>query len=214
MASAMPPTTLFPRQYSTVGGSYAGENAAHQVQSDYLDMFNAMNPGGGGGAAPKGTVTPPGSPPTLSPPTMSISEGAMKTPIGGKGGTVVPGSGLPVYDTGKVAALTQQFAAPGIRNLRNTVQQVQQGYFENPNVKAQTLRDTLAGYGAGLENVVAGAGKTAMSEYGQEYGAEVQGALQSTDIAARETMQSAALASNEKLAQYNNEWKAYLASMR
>ena len=215
MAAAMPPTGLFtPFQTGNLYPSQgqAAQTAQTQEQSDYLDMFNAMNPNLGGGSGVSGGTgkkstsgASSGFNPTLPQPTLSgggagiVSNRVVQDPSGG-------------YDYGKVEGLAQRYAAPGIRQLRNTVQQVQQGYYENPNVKSQTLRDTLAGYGQGLETVMAGAEKSAANVYGQEYGAQVQSALQAADISAKESMQASALASNERLAQYQNEWKAYLMS--
>ena len=153
---------------------------------------------------------------------------------------------LPAYDTGKVEGLAQRFAAPGIRNLRSAVQGVQQGSYENPNVKRMTLRDSLAGYGQGLESVMAGALKEGAGIYGQQYGAEVnkagaefgagesrvlqregilssermqalgitsQEGMQSKSLAAQQAMHSESIAAADRLAQYNNEWRAYLASL-
>lgn len=91
----------------------------------------------------------------------------------------------PEYDEAKVSSLTQKRAAPGVRRLRETTQQAMGATYDNPNVKRMTVRDALAGYGSGLENVMAGAGSTARAEYGQQYAADVnasmakyQGALQ------------------------------------
>ena len=213
MAAAMPPTTLFPPTYRATGGTgsepqRSDQGFYNQVQDDYLAMFNAMNPGGGGGGATgtKGTAGGGGAIPSR--PTVSMPGTIPSVGVGGP-----PALNLPAYDEGKVASLTQQYAAPGIRNLRNTVQQVQQGYYENPNVKAQTLRDTLAGYGQGLESVMAGAGKSAVSEYGQEYGAEVSGAMQTQSLTNQANIASASLANSRVLAQYQDQWQAYLRGL-
>jgi hypothetical protein len=69
-----------------------------------------------------------------------------------------------------------------------------------------------------------GAYKTGAAIYGQEYGVQAQGAMQQRQIASQEAMQrkqiaaaesaqASSIASNEKLAQYQNEWQAYLASL-
>jgi len=211
--AALPPTSLFPRVYPTLGGQYSGRNAYGQVQEDYLNMFNEMNPESGSVSSPA-PRTLRSSQPSLSPPTLSMSSGAMKGAgsVGSKGGGTISGS-LPVYDTGAVEKLTQRFAAPGIRNLRSAVQDVQQGYYENPNVKAHTVRESLAGYGQGLESVMGGALKEGASVYGQEYQPKVQAQLQANQIASNEAMQASSIASNEKMNQYNHEWQAYLASL-
>ena len=83
----------------------------------------------------------------------------------------------PEYDEDKVSTLTQKRAAPGVRRLRETTQQAMGATYDNPNVKRMTVRDALAGYGTGLENVMAGAGTTARAEYGQQYAADVNAAM-------------------------------------
>lgn len=121
-----------------------------------------------------------------------------------------PSYKLPEYDTAKVESLGQRFAAPGVRHLRSALQDVQQGSYENPNVKRMTLRDSLAGYGQGLESVMAGALKEGANIYGQQYGAEVNKAgaefsageartLQDRSIRSQETMQGKSIASQETM---------------
>ena len=68
----------------------------------------------------------------------------------------------------RIGQLTSQLAAPGIRSLRLQAQQIAGQHFANPNAKKMTLRQALAGYGAGLESVVSGARAAA----GQEVMAE------------------------------------------
>ena len=204
---------------SKLEGAYGG------ALSDYERLM------GSGVSVPRAS-----SPATLRSTRATIarpsSSGAKKFPIGmpkpGITTTPTPGTPptltLPAYDTGKVEGLAQRFAAPGIRNLRSAVQDVQQGVYDNPNVKRMTVRDALQGYGSGLENVMAGALKTGAGIYGQEYGAEVNKAglefsagqnryLQSERIGAEKEMQSARLSSNERIAQLQNEWREYLNSL-
>jgi hypothetical protein len=179
-------------------GAYAG------AMADYKDLT-----GGTGASAPATTLRNINTP--LPKPVMpSSSFGAVK---GGSVGAGTSPGGLPAYDESKVEGLAQRFAAPGIRKLRNAVQETQQGYYENHNVKRMTLRDSLAGYGQGLESVMGGALEKGASVYGQQYGAQVQAKLQSNQIASNESMQAASIASNERTNQYNNEWRAYLASL-
>lgn len=140
-----------------------------------------------------------------SPPVMPVSSraGGVGWSKGvGPGWRGLPGGpslNIPAYDYKKVEALGQRFAAPGIRNLRNAVQQTQQGYYENPNVKSQTLRDALAGYGQGLEDVVAGATKTGAGIYGQEYGAGVNAEMARFQAAEQRALQSERLAAEERM---------------
>ena len=97
----------------------------------------------------------------------------------GGGMSGMPGAGeppvlnLPEYDEKKVSALTQKRAAPGVRRLREATRGAMTETYDNPNVKRMTVRDALSGYGTGLENVMAGAGRSAAQEYGQQYAASV-----------------------------------------
>ena len=110
-----------------------------------------------------------------------ISKGGNKPNIGGGPGMgggpggpgEVPELNLPEYDDRKVSALQHKRAAPNIRKLRNVTQQALSTTHENPNVQKMTVRDALAGYGTGLENVMAGAHSEATREYGQQYAASV-----------------------------------------
>lgn len=77
---------------------------------------------------------------------------------------------MPEWDENRISELTQQESAPDIRRLRQQVREVQGKYYDNPNVKRMTLRDAMAGYGMGLEDVMAGARRRAQSEYAAEYG--------------------------------------------
>lgn len=191
---------------------YADARVAEE--REYNAMVERLNP------APT-TLRTTLAKPTLSPGPLPHSSYTESTGVEVLGGTT---TGLPKYDMGKVESLAQRAAAPGVRSLRSAMQETQQGYYANPNVKRMTLRDALAGYGQGLENVMGGAYKTGAAIYGQEYGVQAQGAMQQRQIASQEAMQrkqiaaaestqAASIASNEKLAQYQNEWQAYLASL-
>ena len=87
-----------------------------------------------------------------------------------------PGFEMPEYKESEVRKLTHRAAAPGVRNLRQAVQTAMSRSYENPNVRRMTLRQALAGYGLGLEGVMAGAAQQARGEYGEKYGREFQGA--------------------------------------
>jgi len=78
----------------------------------------------------------------------------------------------PEYDERQIAKMAQQNAAPGVRNLRTAIQAVTSRRGDNPNVDKMTLRDALAGYGQGLEEVMSGARQTASAEYAQKYAME------------------------------------------
>lgn len=113
------------------------------------------------------------------PPASGLSAGSLKNFRGGGDGSLNP------YDYGKVEGIAQRLAAPGVRRLRDAVQRVNTQGYDNPNVKSQTLRDALSGYGQGLEDVMSGAYKSASGIYGQEYGAGVQMSLAKLQADAR-----------------------------
>ena len=75
----------------------------------------------------------------------------------------------PKWDEKRVRRLTQSKAAPGVRRLRKSVQQIASKYYENPNVRAMTLREALGGYGQGLQSVMAGAESAANAEEQRKY---------------------------------------------
>ena len=75
----------------------------------------------------------------------------------------------PEWDYNRIKGLTQKYAAGGLRALRQQVNRAMGMNYANPNLKRMTLREALAGYGQGLENVLGGAAKTAASEYSREY---------------------------------------------
>lgn len=112
-----------------------------------------------------------------------------------------PQFNAPEYSESEVRKLTHKAAAPGVRRLRQAVQAAMSKQYENPNVKRMTLRQALAGYGLGLEGVMAGASQQARGEYGEKYGKEFQAAQMQhgTDVSAM-------------MAKYNAAMQAYLAS--
>lgn len=130
--------------------------------------------------------------------------GGTATTGGGAGAPNVPlpAFNLPPYDEGRISELTQKAAAPGMRALRTSVQQVQGKYYENPNVKRMTLRDALAGYGAGLESVMTGAGREARGEYAAEYAPQLTKAQMEYQAQVQATMN-----------QYQNAWRDYMSRM-
>ena len=112
-----------------------------------------------------------------------VTKGGKKPSMTGEFGGGPPNMGeapvleMPEYDEDKVSSLTQKRAAPAIRRLRETTQRATSADFDNPNVKRMTVREALQGYGTGLEGVVAGAGRAATAEYGDQYAASVNASM-------------------------------------
>lgn len=185
------------------------EAAATGAISDYKDLLSGI------GAA-RNQPTTLRTATRSARPQPSLSMGASKGVGTWNKGITPPGTGdsiIPPYDTNRVESLAQRFAAPGIRQLRSAMQDTQQGYYENPNVKRMTLRDALSGYGQGLESTMAGALRSGADIYNQEYAPKVAGALQNQRVQSSERMQSEQIASNERIAQLNNEWRAWLSEL-
>ena len=105
----------------------------------------------------------------------------------------------PEMDKRKTRALTQKLAAPGIRTLRQTMQQAMGRNYENPNVRKLTLREALQGYGTGLEKVMSGAGREARSEQMAEIDLQRQQQMVNFQAQTAAAMQS-----------YQNAWADYL----
>lgn len=105
----------------------------------------------------------------------------------------------PEMDKRKVRALTQKLAAPGVRTLRESVQQAMGKNYENPNVRKMTLREALQGYGTGLEKVMAGANREARSEHMAEL-----------DLQRQEQMANFQAQTQAAMQAYQNAWADYL----
>lgn len=105
----------------------------------------------------------------------------------------------PEFNKRAVRALTQKMAAPGVRTLRETVQQAMGKTYENPNVRKLTLREALQGYGTGLEKVMAGASREARSEHMAEL-----------DLQRQEQMMNFEAQTKAAMAAYQNAWQDYL----
>ncbi len=79
----------------------------------------------------------------------------------------------PGRNTARINELAGQKSAAGLRAMRSQIQKAMGQTYRNPNVKRMTLRDALAGYGQGIENVMTGAQTAASNEYEKEYGTSV-----------------------------------------
>lgn len=111
----------------------------------------------------------------------------------------LPAFEAPEYEEAEVRRLTQEIAAPRVRQLRETTRRALARTYENPNIRRMTVREALAGYGTGLEGVLAGARRGAIAEYGQRYGREFTAAQLNWQARAQQLMQ-----------QYGNLWDEYI----
>jgi len=170
-----------PAPYQPYEGPYSGMPL-------YQETPSSIGGGGGGGSSlPSSSGLSSGSNSTPSLGSGSFTIGGPKTvstqskilptdltpPVYP---TNIPTYTPPAYDTKRVQALTELAAGPGMRNLRTQMREAQGKYYENPNVKRMTLRDAMAGYGMGMENVMGGARSQATQQYQAEYAPEVTAA--------------------------------------
>ena len=81
---------------------------------------------------------------------------------------------VPERDKARVEALTQQQAAPGVRNLREAIRMTMAQPSGSVAQQKETLRGALSGFGQGLENVMAGARRGAEAQYEREYQPELE----------------------------------------
>lgn len=186
--------------------------------SKYLESFETSGYGSqaGGGAQPGGSGLDTwryGSPSDIKRANLGQTSGGRS--YGGSSATksstktirkgeapelpTLPTFKAPEFNKRAARALTQKLAAPGIRTLRETVQQAMGKTYENPNVRKLTLREALQGYGTGLEKVMTGAGKEARSEQMAEL-----------DLQRQEEMANFQAQTNAAMQAYQNAWQDYL----
>ena len=167
--SPLPP----PQTISTTAPTPAqGQTKPVTAHSDYWSAYDKFQPGVPGRKT-GGNVL--GSQPFFIPNAQQTTTTSNILPTMGTPPPIpeYPALNIPEWDTGKVRSKTQAAAAPGLRRLRGEVRKAQMASYDNPNVKRMTLRDALAGYGQGIENVLGGARREAISEYQAEYAPQV-----------------------------------------
>jgi len=170
-------------------GVKPGSAGAQQAPSDgrftnvKTDRFNALLGRGGSSRGPTGSTTT----------TRTVRKGdAPELPD-------MPTFKAPKVNKRAIRAMTQKLAAPGVRTLRQTMQQAMGKNYENPNVRKLTLREALQGYGTGLEKVMGGAGREARSEHMAEL-----------DLQRQEEMANFQAQTNAAMQTYQNAWADYL----
>lgn len=76
---------------------------------------------------------------------------------------MVPEFEAPELDLDRLAALTQRFAAPGVRSLREAfTQQTRGSRFQPAPLRGQGIRAALRGFGSGLSETIGGARRSAL----------------------------------------------------
>lgn len=181
--------------------------------SSYPNPLSPLQAGPTNATGPTGTGAQPWQPPG------GFGAGSWGSFSRGKSGGRGDGEGggdldIPDYDQDRVESLAQRVAAPGIRKLRNEVQTVQGGVYDNPNVKSMTLRQALEGYGQGLENIMGGAFQTASGIYNQEYSPQVREAEINYQGNLQREMQQNSINAQKEIARYNRTWEAWLRNNR
>lgn len=120
----------------------------------------------------------------------------------------------PTRDEAKVKQYETQESAAGLRAMRAAIQKAMSQTYRNPNVKRMTLREALAGYGQGLENIMSSSRKNAESRYNQEYQTAYDESVknwQSAQSAKQETWKKDY---QTKLSQYQTAVQQYLAQFK
>ena len=140
-------------------------------------------------------VAAPGERPTL--PTFAAPEYPTYTPA--------------AREPGRVEELTQQIAAPGVRGLRTQVQRAIGRRYVNPQVARMTLREALAGYGAGLESVMGGARRGALGQYETEYAPKAEKARMEYQTGVSQAQAAYQARIQAQMTEYQTAWKDYMA---
>lgn len=118
----------------------------------------------------------------------------------------------PTRDLERVKKLTQEAAAPQLRGLRTEVQRAMGKRYANPNVARMTLREALAGYGQGLESVMAGARAAGRSAYETEYAPLAEKARVEYQTGVSKAQQEWEAQRAARMTEYESAIKEYLAS--
>ncbi len=125
-------------------------------------------------------------------------------------GMQYPSYTVPEREPERVEELTQQLAAPGIKGLRSQVQRAIGKRYVNPQVARMTLREALAGYGQGLESVMGGARRGALTQYEQEYAPQLEKSRLEYQAEASRAQQEYQTQAQAKMAEYEAAWKEYM----
>ena len=80
----------------------------------------------------------------------------------------------PKWQTGRISALRQKFAAPQVGRLKRGMSSWMGMGYDPQSVQAR--RATIRGFGEGLGGIMSAAGQSALSQYGQEYGSQFEAA--------------------------------------
>lgn len=126
-------------------------------------------------------------------------------------GIQYPSYTVPERQPERVEKLTQQLAAPGIKGLRSQVQRAIGRRYINPQVARMTLREALAGYGQGLESVMAGARRGALTQYEQEYAPQLEKSRLEYQAGVGRAQEEYRTRVQAGIAEYNMAMKEYMA---
>lgn len=91
----------------------------------------------------------------------------------------------PKWQTSRISALRQQFAAPQVGRLKRKMSGWMGMGYDPQSMQAR--RSAIRGYGEGLGGIMTGAGQLALGQYGQEYGTQFKTAQIQHGTAERES---------------------------
>lgn len=161
------------------GGSYSGSYTGKSLSN--FGISTNLNPIGGiqqTGKASSGLKTG-GAATGSSKPYATVTTQSKVLPAGAQWPTFAG----PVYDEREVRKRAQRLAAPGLSQINMKMQQAMSRYYENPNVRRMVLRDTLAGYGVGVAQIMGQAQTGAQAEYSADYGRQYSEAMNAYNMA-------------------------------
>lgn len=110
----------------------------------------------------------------------------------------------PERNTQREKSLSAQVSAPYVRSLRSEIAKVTSGKGSSASDQ-QTIRQALAGYGQGLQNIMSGAATTAKGLYNTEYQAEVDAAKLNAQMDYESAWNSYKMA--EQIREFENQMK-------
>lgn len=118
----------------------------------------------------------------------------------------------PVYDEKEVRKRARKLAAPALRRLEMQIQGELGKYYENPNVRGMVVRDSLAGYGIGMGEVLARSESQAYQQYGAEHARLFNEAMTKYNVDSQKYSQSAVQVSTSREFGTKEEYEKYIKS--
>jgi len=117
----------------------------------------------------------------------------------------LPDLALPAYDESKITGRTQKIASPIIRAQRQLAQRALARHYDNPNVAKLVSGEILRQFGTNLAESLAGARRTASTEYTQQLELERQKIAQEYAVKQQEALTNYQAALQDYMQQYGQK---------